>query len=66
MDFDPPVAIPQNAQSHGARGHLVEKPGEIEETLRTAVEHPDPGVADVLVHDCRPSYIGDNRVPRKA
>jgi benzoylformate decarboxylase len=51
MDFDPVVNIPQNARSHGARGHLVEQPGEIAEVLETAVERPGPDVVDVLVHD---------------
>ena len=51
MDFDPVVNIPQNAQSHGARGHLVEKPEGIVETLEAAVERPGPDVVDVLVHD---------------
>jgi len=51
MDFDPVVNIPQNARSHGARGHLVETPETIAETLEAAVERPGPDVVDVLVHD---------------
>jgi benzoylformate decarboxylase len=51
MDFEPVVNIPQNAQSHGARGHLVETPDELVATLEAAVERPGPDVVDVVVHD---------------
>jgi len=51
MDFDPHVDIPKNAESHGARGHLAQKPEEIAGTLEAAVERPGPDVVDVLVHD---------------
>ena len=51
MDFDPHVDIPKNAESHGARGHLVETPETLVETLEAAVERPGPDVVDVLVHD---------------
>jgi benzoylformate decarboxylase len=51
MDFDPHVDIPKNAESHGARGHLVEGPDVIAETLEAAVERSGPDVVDVLVHD---------------
>ena len=51
MDFDPHVDIPKNAESHGARGHLVETPEGIVGTLEAAVERPGPDVVDVLVHD---------------
>jgi benzoylformate decarboxylase len=51
MDFDPPVDIPKNAESHGARGHLVETPDEIEGTLEDALDREGPDVLDVLVHD---------------
>ena len=51
MDFDPHVDIPTNAESHGARGHLVETPDDLVGTLESAVERPGPDVVDVLVHD---------------
>ncbi|WP_394741952.1 thiamine pyrophosphate-binding protein [Natronococcus roseus] len=51
MDFEPPVDIPKNAESHGARGHLVETPDEIEGTLEDALARDGPDVLDVLVHD---------------
>jgi len=51
MDFDPHVDIPKNAESHGARGHLVETPDGIADTLEAAVERSGPDVIDVLVHD---------------
>ncbi len=51
MDFEPPVDFVKNAESHGARGHLVETPDEIGPTLAEALETPGPDVLDVLVHD---------------
>lgn len=51
MDFEPPVDIPKNVESHGGRGHLVETPDEIEPTLEDALAHDGPDVLDVLVHD---------------
>ncbi|AGB39368.1 thiamine pyrophosphate-binding protein [Natronococcus occultus] len=51
MEFDPPVDIPKNAESHGARGHLVETPDEIEDVLADALDREGPDVIDVLVHD---------------
>ncbi|MFP4626993.1 MAG: thiamine pyrophosphate-binding protein [Natronomonas sp.] len=51
MDFEPPIDIPANAESHGARGHLVETPDDIEPTLEEALATPGPDVVDVLVHD---------------
>lgn len=51
MDFDPPVDIVKNAESHGARGHRVETPGDIESTIQTALSNDGPDVVDVLVHD---------------
>ncbi len=51
MDFEPPVDIPKNAESHGARGYLVESPDAIAETLETALAEDGPSVVDVLVHD---------------
>ncbi|WP_306058316.1 thiamine pyrophosphate-binding protein [Natronococcus wangiae] len=51
MDFEPPVDIPANAESHGARGELVETPDEIEGALEEALARDGPDVLDVLVHD---------------
>ncbi|WP_435062489.1 thiamine pyrophosphate-binding protein [Halobaculum sp. EA56] len=49
MDFEPPVDIPANAESHGARGELVESG--IEEAVREAMDRDGPDVLDVPVHD---------------
>ncbi|MDZ7702803.1 MAG: thiamine pyrophosphate-binding protein [Halobacteriales archaeon] len=51
MDFDPPVDIPMNAESHGATGRLVERPDEIEPAIHEGLEADGPVVLDVLVHD---------------
>ncbi|WP_115862882.1 thiamine pyrophosphate-binding protein [Halorussus litoreus] len=51
MDFEPPVDIPANAESHGARGQLVEDPEEIGPALAEAMDREGPDVLDVLVHD---------------
>ncbi|TYL38727.1 acetolactate synthase [Natronococcus pandeyae] len=51
MDFEPPVDIPKNAESHGARGELVETPDEIEGVLEEALAREGTDVLDVLVHD---------------
>ena len=51
MDFDPAVDIPKNAESHGARGHLIEEREEIVPTLESALDTDGPDVLDVLVHD---------------
>ncbi|WP_137286815.1 thiamine pyrophosphate-binding protein [Halorussus salinisoli] len=51
MDFEPPVDIPANAESHGARGRLVEDPDEIGSALAEALDRDGPDVLDVLVHD---------------
>ncbi|ELZ03676.1 thiamine pyrophosphate-binding protein [Natrialba aegyptia] len=51
MDFEPPVDIVQNAESHGARAELVERPAEIEDAVAAAVEREGTDVLDVLVHD---------------
>ncbi|WP_101294324.1 thiamine pyrophosphate-binding protein [Halegenticoccus soli] len=51
MDFEPPVDVPANAESHGARGRLIESPEEIEGAVREALSRPGPDVLDVLVHD---------------
>ncbi len=51
MDFDPPVDIPKNAESHGARGELVEDPDRIGAAVAEAIDESGPTVLDVLVHD---------------
>jgi benzoylformate decarboxylase len=51
MDFDPPVDIPANAESHGASGHLVETHEAVTDGLTTALDEDGPSVVDVLVHD---------------
>ena len=51
MDFDPPVDLPRNAESHGAAGFRVEDPAALESTIESAIETPGPAVVDVLVHD---------------
>ncbi|PSQ30100.1 acetolactate synthase [Halobacteriales archaeon SW_6_65_46] len=51
MDFDPHVDIPTNAESHGARGHLVETLDELGSTLDEAFATPGVDVIDALVHD---------------
>jgi benzoylformate decarboxylase len=51
MEFDPPVDIPTNADSHGARGELVESPDGIAPAVEAAIERAGPDVLDVPVHD---------------
>lgn len=51
MEFDPPVDIPTNVESHGARGQLVESPEEIAPAVEEALDRGGPDVLDVLVHD---------------
>ncbi|MGN8219570.1 thiamine pyrophosphate-binding protein [Halococcus morrhuae DSM 1307] len=51
MEFDPPVDIPTNVESHGARGQLVESPEEIAPAVEEALDRDGPDVLDVLVHD---------------
>ena len=51
MDFDPHVDIPKNAESHGARGHLVETPEEFPTVYEQALNSDGTDVIDVLVHD---------------
>jgi benzoylformate decarboxylase len=51
MEFDPPVDIVGNAESHGVRGELVETPDDIGPALADALEREGTDVLDVLVHD---------------
>ena len=51
MDFEPAVDIPKNAESHGARGHLVETPEAFPEVYEEALDSEGTDVIDVFVHD---------------
>ncbi|ADJ15863.1 thiamine pyrophosphate-binding protein [Halalkalicoccus jeotgali] len=51
MDFEPPVDLVTNAQSHGADAELVETPEGIAPAVGRAVESEGPTVLDVLVRD---------------
>ena len=51
MDFEPPVDLVANAESHGADGHLVETPAEVAPTVEEAMDSEGVDVVDVLVHD---------------
>ncbi|WP_330631682.1 thiamine pyrophosphate-binding protein [Halocatena halophila] len=51
MDFDPPVDLVANAESHGASAHQVTTPDELDPILSSALSNDGPDVVDVLVHD---------------
>ncbi|THE63454.1 thiamine pyrophosphate-binding protein [Salinadaptatus halalkaliphilus] len=51
MDFEPPVDLVQNAESHGARATQIETPDGIEGALEEALATEGVDVLDVLVHD---------------
>ncbi|NHN47853.1 thiamine pyrophosphate-binding protein [Halostella sp. JP-L12] len=51
MDFDPPVDLVKNAESHGAAAELVEDPDRIAPAVESALATDGPSVVDVLVHD---------------
>ncbi|MEE6210422.1 thiamine pyrophosphate-binding protein [Salarchaeum sp. III] len=51
MDFDPPVDIPKNAESHGATGVRVDPEDDLDAALDAALAESGPTVVDVLVHD---------------
>jgi benzoylformate decarboxylase len=51
MDFDPPVDLVANAQSHGAEARRVETPDGIGPAVTEALASEGPTVLDVLVHD---------------
>lgn len=53
MDFEPPVDIPMNANSHGATTKLVDDGTVtgIQKAIETAREDSTPSVLDVLIHD---------------
>lgn len=51
MDFEPPVDIPVNAESHGAERRSVETPEDIAPMIEDALTNGGPTVIDALVHD---------------
>jgi benzoylformate decarboxylase len=51
MDFEPPVDIAANAESHGADGVTVETRDAVADAIADAVDTDGPSVVDVLVHD---------------
>ncbi len=51
IDFDPPVDLVTNAESHGARAHLVETVEELEVALEYGVAHSGVDVLDVLIQE---------------
>lgn len=51
MDFEPPVDLVANAQSHGAEARLIETPEKIEPAVEEAFGSEGPTVLDILVHD---------------
>ncbi|MFW5896390.1 MAG: thiamine pyrophosphate-binding protein [archaeon] len=51
MDFEPPVDLVKNAESHGANGTRVETPADLEATLQRAIDRDGVDVVDVLVYD---------------
>ncbi|MFD1587340.1 thiamine pyrophosphate-binding protein [Halorientalis brevis] len=51
MDFDPPVDLVKNAESHGATAQRVETADEIAPALEDALDADGTTVLDVLVHD---------------
>ena len=51
MDFEPPIDLVKNAESHGARGQRVETADGIEAAFADALERDGTDVLDVLVHD---------------
>ena len=51
MDFDPPIDLVKNAESHGARAEQIEGEEGIGTALEEALAREGPDVLDVLVHD---------------
>ena len=51
MDFDPPAAIADGAESYGATAHLVDSPDEIADAIAAGRGRDGPTVLDVLIHD---------------
>jgi benzoylformate decarboxylase len=51
VDFDPPVDLVANAESHGAAGFRVDDPDEVDGALAAALAHDGPAMVDVAVTD---------------
>ncbi len=51
MDIDPPVDFIKNAESNGARGHLIDSLNELNSTLKKAINRKGIDVLDVLIKD---------------
>ncbi|MFB6124203.1 MAG: thiamine pyrophosphate-binding protein [Haloferacaceae archaeon] len=51
LDFEPPVDIPANAESHGVRGERIDDADAVASAVADAVDRPGPDVLDVLVRD---------------
>ena len=51
LDLGPGIDLVASAESYGARGHRVEVPADLTETIETAVDHDGVDVVDVHVHD---------------
>ncbi len=51
MDFEPPVDLVKNAESHGAEAVRAETRGEIAGAVEEALAVDGPAVVDALVHD---------------
>ncbi|WP_331236121.1 thiamine pyrophosphate-binding protein [Natronorarus salvus] len=50
-EFEPPVDLVANAESHGASARLVDDPEGLGGALEEALSDPGPTVLDVLIHD---------------
>ena len=50
-EFEPPVDLVRNAESHGASARLVDDPEGIEGAVEEALSESGPTVLDVLIHD---------------
>jgi benzoylformate decarboxylase len=66
LNFDPPVDIPTNAESLGAKGRFVGTLPELDPALRAARETTGPVVLDVRVYDepVEPSAVPAPASPR--
>ena len=51
MDFEPPMDVPANAGSYGAKGQLVDDPEAIADAITDARRRDGPTVLDVAIHD---------------
>jgi pyruvate dehydrogenase (quinone) len=53
-----PINFASVATACGAAGYTIEEPGEAEETLRAALEHPGPAVVQAVVDANEPPMPG--------